>query len=133
MIVIYLVIGSCKLNQYKDELRQGRWVFKDSTTTGVFISKGRFKKGEEVATWKFYENKILYKTEKYKDNIIIVKIYYPDGKLKVKGFNKQERTAQGLHWYYTGTWKYYSIDGKLDSSKFFYKGEEVERIPSENQ
>ncbi len=114
-------------------MRHGRWVFKDSTTTGVSISKGRFKKGDEVATWKYYDNKILYKTEKYKGSIINVKYYYPDGKLKAQGYNKQEMTAQGLHWYYTGNWKYYSKPGKLDSSKFFYQGVEVEKISLENK
>lgn len=54
-----------------------------------------------------YINGKIYKTEKYKNGICIVKSYYENGKLESKGKTKFEADSIQSHWYYYGEWKFF--------------------------
>ncbi|PRY53067.1 hypothetical protein B0I27_10474 [Arcticibacter pallidicorallinus] len=125
LIVLCLLTASCRTNQFKDNLRHGRWVYKDSTSNDLLISKGRYRGGNEIGKWKHYNNGVLFRLEKFKGDRAKVVNYYPDQTVESLGTTGLDRSAEMIHWYYDGKWKFYSEDGKLDSIKIFNKGELV--------
>ena len=116
-----ILITSCskEINQYRNigniKERTGKWVIKDQTEEGIYLSKGFYKNNKQVGTWKIYLNNKLVQKEKYKDSIIKIKTYYPNRKLQSKGNSKLISRKNFSHWYKTGAWKHFSPDGNLDS------------------
>lgn len=56
-----------KINRYKNQLRDGLWITYVDSTNKTIESKGRFKKGFEKGTWKYYSaDGILKKKDFFK-------------------------------------------------------------------
>jgi len=123
LIFLCILTASCSINQFKKNLRHGRWVYQDSTSNDVLTSKGRYRKGNEVGRWNHYKNGILFRQEKFKGNTAQVVNYYPNKKVESAGTTGLDRSDEMIHWYYDGKWKFYSEDGNLDSIKIFDKGQ----------
>lgn len=126
---VVLLISSCKINQYKNGLRSGKWVFRDTTTGSIVKNKGLFKKGIEIGTWKYFENKELCKKEIYTDSIAKVLFYHPNGKIKKSGQTMMMRDSTMSHWFYYGEWKNYNKSGKLILVESYDSGNLIKETP----
>ncbi|OXG09432.1 hypothetical protein BC749_101897 [Flavobacterium araucananum] len=120
-----MILLGCKskpINQKIDKKKEGLWVenYKQDSTT--YKSFEYYKHDIAVKKWKSYINGKIYKTEKYKNGICIVKYYYENGKLQSKGKTKIEVNAVETHWFYFGDWKFYSDKGKLTEIKNYNNG-----------
>lgn len=122
LFILCMLVASCRINQFKNNLRHGRWVYRDSTSNDLLISKGRYRQGNEVGKWKHYTNGVLFRQEKFQGNKAQVINYYPNKKVESEGTTGLDRSAEMIHWYYDGRWSFYSEDGELDSVKTFDKG-----------
>ncbi|TPG32599.1 hypothetical protein [Flavobacterium pectinovorum] len=119
-----LLLG-CKsklVNQKIDHKREGVWI-DDYTEDGMNIKSYEYYKHDKpVKKWKTYNQGKIYKTEKYKNGICIVKYYYENGKLQSKGKTRVEVDSVETHWFYFGQWKFYSDKGKLTEIKQYDNG-----------
>lgn len=113
-----LMFLSCKsrlINQKIDKKKEGVWIDTYSQDGTEYKSYEYYKNDFPIKKWKTYINSKIYKTEKYKKGICIVKSYYENGKL--------ESNSVETHWFYFGEWKFYSDKGKLKNIKNYDKGE----------
>lgn len=128
---IILLQSSCKVNTYKNGVRNGKWIFKDTVDSIVIKNKGKFKNGLEYKTWKYFENNRLVKKEKYTDSVANVWFYYPNGKTKFNG--KTTITLHSadkiIHWFYNGEWRKYNESGKLILVQVYHTGQLVKETP----
>ena len=121
----FVLLASCskKINQYvtqdKIKVRDGRWVEKDKDELGEYISKGKYKLGNKIGTWKTTYQGKRYHREKFKGNTSWIIFYHPNGKKMEEGASKVEHTSTYVNWYYDGLWKYYNEDGSLRTTKVF--------------
>lgn len=122
LVLFYLLTTSCGINKFKNNLRHGRWVYKDSTSNDVLTSKGKYRKGNEIGKWKHYNNGVLFRQEVFKGDKAQVVNYYPNRNVESAGNTGLDRSAEMIHWYYDGKWEFYTEDGKLDSVKIYNKG-----------
>lgn len=125
LILIFAIISFClscksKINQVVNQQREGKWITID-TLDSIYITKGKYKKGIEKGTWKYFYNNRLVKKEKYNKGICNTTFYHPNGKIAKKGNTKLESNSIEDHWYYTGKWAFYNPKGKLDSTKIYKK------------
>ncbi|WP_289664528.1 hypothetical protein [Flavobacterium panacagri] len=130
-IILLSVIG-CKstlINQKIDKKKEGKWVEVYVQDSIEYKSVEFYKNNQPVRKWKTFINGKLYKSEKYKKGICVVKSYYENGKLESKGKTKLEVNETESHWFYFGEWKFYSEKGKLFQIRKYEKGELI----SENQ
>ncbi len=121
-----LMLLSCKskpINQKIDKKKEGVWIDNYSQDGTNYKSYEFYKSDQPIKKWKTYINGKIYKTEKYKNGICIVKTYYENGKLESKGKTKLEINLTETHWFYFGKWKFYSDKGKLKGIKNYEKGE----------
>ena len=102
-----------KINQWKNNKYDGLWIsWSDSLNKNV-ESRGRYKDGHEVGTWRFYyDDGTLRRIERYSKKGISTKYFYPNGRLKSKGKAILEYEANLLHYYYQGDWIYCAENGK---------------------
>ena len=124
--IILLSFFGCKskvINQKIDKKKEGKWVEVYVQDSIEYKSVEFYKKDLAVKKWKTFINGKLYKSEKYKNGICIVKSYYENGKLESKGKTKLEINEAETHWFYFGEWKFYSDKGKLKGIKNYEKGE----------
>ncbi|MCG9791111.1 toxin-antitoxin system YwqK family antitoxin [Flavobacterium algicola] len=128
-LTVASAISSCssKLNQIKNDKREGKWITTDTFAT-IYTSKGRFQNGTEKGKWKYYDDDKLVKMEKYRKDICKTTYYYPNGKIRKEGKTKFESDSIENHWYYIGKWSFYKENGKLDSIAI-YKKENTTDIP----
>lgn len=125
-IIILFSIFGCKsehINQKIDKKKEGKWVDVYLQDSVQYKSVEFYKNDVPIKKWKTFINGKLYKSEKYKNGICIVKSYYENGKLESKGKTKLEVNATETHWFYFGEWKFYSDNGKLKGTKNYEKGE----------
>lgn len=116
---------SCKsksINQKIDKKKEGLWIDNYQQDSVTYKSLEYYKNDQPVKKWKSYIDGKIYKTEKYKNGICIVKYYYENGKLQSKGKTKIEVDAVETHWFYFGVWKFYSDKGKLTEVRKYNKG-----------
>lgn len=116
---------SCKsksINQKIDKKKEGLWIDNYQQDSITYKSLEYYKNDQPVKKWKSYIDGKIYKTEKYKNGICIVKYYYENGKLQSKGKTKIEVDAVETHWFYFGVWKFYSDKGKLTEVKNYNNG-----------
>ena len=121
-----LILFGCKskpVNQKIDRKKEGVWIDNYTEDSTTYKSYEYYKSDQPVKKWKSYINGKIYKTEKYKKGICVVKSYYENGKLESKGKTKLEVNGVETHWFYFGEWKFYSDKGKLKSIKNYEKGE----------
>jgi antitoxin component YwqK of YwqJK toxin-antitoxin module len=124
LIILISLIG-CKtevINQTIDKKKEGKWVelYDDGNK---YKSVEYYKHDQPVKKWKSYIDGKIYKTEKYKNGICIVKYYHKNGKLQSKGQTRIETDSVKTHWYYSGDWKFYSDNGKLTEIRKYNNGE----------
>lgn len=93
-----------------------------------YKSKGKYKKGIEVNSWRYYANKKRIKKEKYKNGICYVTTYFENGKTESKGKTKLAITDTETHWFYFGDWLFYDKNGQLISVKSYVAGELVNEV-----
>ena len=121
-----MMLFSCKskpINQKIDKKKEGLWVDNYQQDSTTYKSFEYYKNDQPVKKWKSYINGKIYKTEKYKNGICIVKYYYENGKLQSKGKTKIEVDSIETHWFYFGDWKFYSDKGKLTEIKKYNNGD----------
>ena len=121
-----IMLLSCKskpINQKIDKKKEGLWIDNYQQDSITYKSLEYYKSDQPVKKWKSYINGKIYKTEKYKNGICIVKYYYENGKIQSKGKTKIEVNAIETHWFYFGDWKFYSEKGKLTEIKNYNNGE----------
>ncbi len=126
LIIILFSIFGCKsehINQKIDKKKEGKWVDVYVQDSVQYKSVEFYKNDVPVKKWKTFINGKLYKSEKYKNGICIVKNYYENGKLESKGKTKLEVNATETHWFYFGEWKFYLDNGKLKGTKNYEKGQ----------
>jgi antitoxin component YwqK of YwqJK toxin-antitoxin module len=136
IIIILFSFFGCKpeqINQKVDKKREGKWVDVYVQDNVEYKSIEYYKKGESIKKWKTYINRKIYKTEKYKNGICVVKSYYENGKLESKGNTKLEVNEKETHWFYYGDWKFYSDKGKLTQIKKYDRGELISEEKIEEQ
>jgi antitoxin component YwqK of YwqJK toxin-antitoxin module len=128
-ILVIITIISCKtkINQMVNHQREGMWITTD-TLDSIYVTKGRYRKGAEIGTWKYFYNNRLVQKEKYCKSICKTTFYYPNGKIMKKGTTKMESNAEGDHWYYFGKWSFYDKNGKLDSIEDYKKENTTDQI-----
>lgn len=117
-----ILISSCKINQTIDHHREGKWVFKDNVNGILYKSKGRYSKGRESKTWKYFENRRLVKTEQYQDTLCHITTFDEKGKVSSKGKSIILEEKDGTHWYLTGDWFFFDEKGILIGIKKYEKG-----------
>ena len=130
--VLKKLFGKNNLNKNKEHI--GRWNYKeDKENPDQITSKGRFKNGKQVKKWKyFYPNGQLYLVEKYdskKDfRTLNATYYHKNGMIARTGQAVQENTAEKIHYYWIGDWKYFNEDGTLRKTVVYDKGWPVKAI-----
>ena len=120
-----IMLLSCKskpINQKIDKKKEGLWIDNYQQDSVTYKSLEYYKSDQPIKKWKSYINGKIYKTEKYKNGICIVKYYYENGKLQSKGKTKIEVDAVETHWFYFGVWKFYSDKGKLTEVRKYNNG-----------
>lgn len=128
LLLCALLISGCKskqINQKIDKKKEGVWIDVYTQDSVNYKSFEYYKRDLPVKKWKSYINGKIYKTEKYKNGICVVKYYYENGKLQSKGKTKLEVNSIETHWFYYGDWKFYSDKGKLTEIKNYSNGELV--------
>ena len=121
-LVLLFLTCSCKTNQTINGKKEGKWVLVDTVNNDPYQYIEKYKKDEEVKTWKTFKNKKLYKKEKYKGSICYVTFYHQNGKARLKGTTKIETNAKEAHWFYFDEWKVYDEFGKLVQLKYYERG-----------
>lgn len=122
------VLYSCKTNKTINHHREGKWVYKDTVNGVLYKSKGRYKKSIEIKTWKYFENRKLVKTEKYKDGICHITTFDHKGRITSTGQSMMVDENNETHWYIIGEWTYFDQNGKIIGIKKFEKGELISEI-----
>lgn len=123
LTLILLAFTSCKINQKKQDLPVGLWIYKSVSSDGVNIQKGRYNnKGQQKGTWRYRQNGKLYRKEKYRDSIVTITLYHPNGKRSGQGKAHYIEENNSLHFYYNGLWKIYDIKGKKEANKHYEYG-----------
>ena len=126
LLIFGMMLSNCKskpINQMIDKKKEGVWIDDYTQDSIQYKSFEYYKHGESIKKWKSYINGKIYKTEKYKNGICIVRYYYENGKLQSKGKTKIEVNAVETHWFYFGDWKFYSDKGKLTEIKKYNNGD----------
>lgn len=117
-----------KLNHKKR--RKGNWEFYWDETNAVVSSKGKFRNGKQVGTWKYYsqEGKIeRIEKNRFLSKKIKTEQYYPNGKVEKRGMAKVVVDAEYINYFWTGNWKCYDEAGNFVRIETYVNGELVER------
>lgn len=117
-----VLLQSCKTNQTIDHHKEGKWFYKDTVNGILLKSKGRYKKSLEIKNWKYFENRKLVKTEKYKNGICTIKTFDQKGRITSTGQSIQLEEIDGTHWYIVGDWTFYNSKGQVIGQKNMKKG-----------
>ena len=124
--ITLILLGSCKVNRFKDGLRTGLWI-NDNAEDG-FKSRGRYKKDREKGVWKYFYNDTLYQKDKYSGNNARVRLYHRNQKVSARGKTQIEFDGKMAHWYYNGDWKYFDPEGKLVRIVTYEKGDRIAEV-----
>lgn len=122
ILFLLLITSSCKINQKRNGLKEGKWISTDTINEDVYKYVERYKKGEEVKTWKTFKNKKIYSVEKHQENICYITYYDANKNIVIKGQTKTENSDKDLHWFYFGDWLYFNENGKLVLIKNYERG-----------
>ena len=126
VIAICISFASCKINQRKNGLKTGKWVYDDKLLDVSMKSKGRYKNDFETGTWKEYIGNRLISKKKYKDSICFTKDYHDNGKIRAIGVSKMIVEGNTIHWFLSGEWKFYNSEGVLLGTKIYEKGTPIQ-------
>ena len=126
----FFIFTNCKTNRIVNKEKQGKWIYKDTVNEVIYKSVGKYKKGIEQKTWRYYANKRLIKKEKYQNGICHVTNYFSSGKIASRGKTKMVVTDGNVHWFYYDDWFFYDENGKLITPKNYSNGELVKETPN---
>jgi antitoxin component YwqK of YwqJK toxin-antitoxin module len=129
IIIVTICIVACKskTNQIVNHEREGKWVTID-TLDYVYTTKGSYKNGNQVGTWKHFYNGKITRKDKFKKNKCLTRFYHPNGTIIKKGYSKTDSNDTLIHWYYSGKWRYYDPQGKPTQTLIFDKGKLIDSI-----
>lgn len=125
-LICIFSLFSCKtksINQTVERKREGLWIEKYSHDSAHYRSVGKYKNDDPIKRWRYSLDGKIIKREKYKGNICYTKFYHENGKIRAKGATKIEDDKKQLHWYYSGTWKYYDNKSNLTTTRQYHKGD----------
>jgi hypothetical protein len=125
-LICIFSLFSCKtksINQTVERKREGLWTEKYSHDSAHYRSVGKYKNDNPIKRWRYYLDGKIIKREKYKGNICYTKFYHENGKIRAKGVTKIEDDKKQVHWYYSGTWKYYDNKSNLTTTRQYNKGD----------
>ncbi|TYZ11476.1 hypothetical protein FY528_07220 [Hymenobacter lutimineralis] len=113
--------------------RHGRWrVFYDDSSTQL-ATDGRYRHGKPVGRWRYYSPKnSLARQERYrwwKTGRLLVKEFYPNGKIAKKGQAQIVREGDVVHFYWFGPWQEYAETGAPVSRAWYKMGQLQHREP----
>lgn len=107
--------------------QEGLWITSD-TLDYLYTIKGKYSKGLEKGTWRYFKNNKLDRKEKYKKDKCLIKFYHTNGKIMKIGYTKFDKNDKETHWYYNGKWKYYDENNILIRINVFEKGKITDSI-----
>lgn len=116
------LITSCKTNHIKNNKRVGLWITTDTLDGNVYKSKGKYRKGTEVKTWKYFKDNHLYKREIYKDSTSKITFYHDNGLKMKEGLRKLTLDGKYLHWHYDGYWREFDTLGNQTKTILYDNG-----------
>src|SRR5689334_7504936 len=126
LLVINLLLLSCKINQIKNKEQQGLWISYTDSTHTKFLNKGRFKKGIQVGKWIYNSpDGAKERIEVYRGTKMKIKHFHRNGKTAVKGKARIVVEDKKLHFFYYGPWYFYLENGKLEKTAWFENGIKV--------
>lgn len=127
-LLFILITISCKTNQIVNKEREGKWIYSDTVNGVIYKSTGKYKKGIEQKTWRYYADKKIIKKEKYRKGICYVTTYFDNGKIASQGKTKMIITDAKAHWFYFEDWFFYNEKGELITTKTYADGEMVKEV-----
>lgn len=125
-LFLLLICISCKTpntNQVLHKKRQGLWIETYALDSAHYKSIGTYKNDNPVKNWRYYLNGNLIKKERYHKTYCKTKLFHQNHKKEAKGITKLDINDKDLHWYYSGTWKYYASNGNLTTIRTYDKGD----------
>ena len=131
LLILLTSFISCKVkttNQTVNKKRQGLWIENESIDSTYYQSVGRYKNDELVKKWRYYVNGKLNKKERYYKEYCKIKFFYENRKKQATGITQSEQTTDGMHWYYSGKWKYYDQKRNLKTVRFYKKGTLISEV-----
>ncbi|TDE01565.1 hypothetical protein [Flavobacterium hiemivividum] len=128
LLLACICLASCKINQTRNGLEEGKWIKNKSYHTTVFTETGKYKKGIKRGSWKNHMNNKLLSKIKYKKNTCYVIEYHNTGKIRARGFSNKEIVGSKTEWLPTGKWEFYDSEGLLLGTKIYKKGIPIEEI-----
>lgn len=123
-LIALLFLTSCS-NRTVNGVRQGYWKETDTVNGIPHVSKGRYRDGMPVKTWKYFANGKLVKKEQYNGDDCLVSLYGPDKTLELTLMAKLVREENTLHWFYVSDWTTYDVFGNTIYIDTYYRGELV--------
>lgn len=108
----------------RHDQRQGRYrTYYDDARTQPF-TWGRYRHGQPVGRWRYYApDGALQRYERYRRHgFSDITYYYPGGQVARQGRARVVDEYNGLHFYWLGEWRYYSLAGALDSVQTYTLG-----------
>lgn len=130
-ILLFSVSGFSqkRINRYKHKQRQGKWIIYSDSTNTVIDSKGRYRKGNPVGKFYYYNSKgQVIKLEKYRFNKIRIAEFYANGQLKKLGKARIVISKTETHFYYYGPWQLYDSAGMHTFTVFYKDGQRTSEI-----
>lgn len=85
----------------------------------------RYRNGIEHGISKQFSGGDLYRTERIYGRRSKIKFYHTNGKISSRGWAANDNDPKVIHWYYTGTWKYFNELGKLIEVRIYKKGHPI--------
>ena len=64
LLLFLFTINSCKVNQTRDKVKVGRWIYSDTVNNISYKTTGKYKNGIEKKRWFYYANNKIIKKEK---------------------------------------------------------------------
>jgi hypothetical protein len=123
LILGLLLFSGCKINQRKNHLREGRWIEQFTSDSINYKSVGKYRRDEEIKTWKYFAGNKLVKKEVYENGICLVTNYHKNGKTASIGKTKSQLSETGRHWFYFGDWIFYDEHGTIELIRKYENGE----------
>lgn len=111
VLLCAIMLSACKskpVNRIIANKKEGKWIENYEQDSVIYKDVAYYKDDKPVKQWKTYVDDKIYKKEKYKNETCHVKYYHPNGKLQSKGKTRTETDSIETHWFYSGTWKFYS-------------------------
>jgi antitoxin component YwqK of YwqJK toxin-antitoxin module len=116
-----------QFNQFgEDGFKTGKWISYWDENEKIPMSKAKYKQGREVGVSKEYHiNGRIRLKFRYDKDRIRVKYFSESRKLEQKGWARMDYTAEDIHFYWHGSWKFYDADRKLIRKSHYQFGEEI--------